>query len=98
MILPLGNPKSIDGIADLAGQKFIPRQKQAGSYVLLSQLLDEENMDPATLDLVAPTARSELDVAVAVAEGKADAGLGIEAVARQQRLEFKYCLKSVMIS
>ena len=55
-------------------------------------------MDPATLDLVAPTARSELDVAVAVAEGKADAGLGIEAVARQQRLEFKYCLKSVMIS
>ena len=98
LILPPGNPKSIDGIADLADQKFIPRQKQAGSYVLLSQLLDEKNMDPATLDLVAPTARSELDVAVAVAEGKADAGLGIEAAARQQRLEFKYCLKSVMIS
>ena len=46
-------------------------------------------MDSATLDLVAPPARSELDVAVAVAEGKAGAGLGIEAVARQQRLEFK---------
>ena len=89
LILPPGNPKSIDGIADLADQKFILRQKQAGSYVLLSQLLDEENMDPATLDLVATTARSELDVAVAVAEGKADVGLGIEAVTRQQGLEFK---------
>ena len=42
LILPPGNPKSIDGIADLADQKFIPRQKQAGSYVLLSQLLDVE--------------------------------------------------------
>ena len=35
LILAPGNPKSINGIADLAGKKFIPRQKQAGSYVLL---------------------------------------------------------------
>ncbi len=89
LILAPGNPKSINGIADLAGEKFIPRQKQAGSYVLLKHLLDEEGLNPATLDLLAPPARSELDVAIAVAEGKADAGLGIEAVARQQRLEFK---------
>ena len=89
LILAPGNPKSIKGIADLAGEKFIPRQKQAGSYVLLKHLLDEEGLNPATLDLLAPPARSELDVAIAVAEGKADAGLGIEAVARQQRLEFK---------
>ena len=66
------NPKSIDGIVDLAGEKFIPRQKQAGSCVLLNHLLDEEDLDPATLDLVAPPARSE-----------------VEAVARQQRSEFK---------
>ena len=89
LILAPGNPKSINGIADLAGEKFIPRQKQAGSYVLLKHLLDKEGLNPATLDLLAPPARSELDVAIAVAEGKADAGLGIEAVARQQRLEFK---------
>ena len=89
LILAPGNPRSINGIADLAGEKFIPRQKQAGSYVLLKHLLDEEGLNPATLDLLAPPARSELDVAIAVAEGKADAGLGIEAVARQQRLEFK---------
>ena len=86
LILAPKNPRSINGIADLAGEKFIPRQKQAGSYVLLSHRLDEKGMDPATLDLVAPPARSELDVAIAVDEGKADAGLGIEAVARQQRL------------
>ena len=89
LILAPQNSKSINGIADLVGEKFIPRQKQAGSYVLLKHLLDEEGLNPATLDLLAPPARSELDVAIAVAEGKADAGLGIEAVARQQRLEFK---------
>ena len=38
--------------------------------------------------MIDPPARSELDVALAVAEGKADVGLGIEAVARQQKLEF----------
>ena len=88
LILAPGNPKSIFGVSDFQGMKFIPRQKQAGSYVLLSHLLSANNMDPMRLDMIDPPARSELDVALAVAEGKADVGLGIEAVARQQNLEF----------
>ncbi|MEE2688889.1 MAG: helix-turn-helix transcriptional regulator [Pseudomonadota bacterium] len=88
LILAPGNPKSIFGVSDVQGMKFIPRQKQAGSYVLLSHLLSAHGMDPMRLDMIDPPARSELDVALAVAEGKADVGLGIEAVARQQKLEF----------
>jgi molybdate-binding protein len=89
LIVAPGNPKNIKGIADLGQGKFIPRQKQAGSYILLSHLMAREGLDPATLDMLETPARSELDVAIAVAEGKADAGLGIEAVARQQRLGFE---------
>ena len=88
LILAPGNPKSILGVSDFQGMKFIPRQKQAGSFVLLSHLLAEKGIDPVGLNMVDPPARSELDVALAVAEGKADVGLGIEAMARQQRLEF----------
>ena len=89
LIVAPGNPKNIKGIADLGQGKFIPRQKQAGSYILLSHLMAREGLDPATLDMLETPARSELDVAIAVAKGKADAGLGIEAVARQQRLGFE---------
>ena len=88
MVAP-GNPKNIKGIADLGRVKFILRQKQAGSYILLSHLMAREELDPATLDMLETPARSELDVAITVAEGKADAGLGIEAVAQQQRLDFQ---------
>jgi molybdate-binding protein len=37
---------------------------------------------------LSPPARSQADVALAVAEGKADAGLAIEAAAHQFRLDF----------
>jgi hypothetical protein len=38
--------------------------------------------------LVTPAARSDADVALAVADGKADAGFAVETVARQFRLAF----------
>jgi putative molybdopterin biosynthesis protein len=89
LIVAPGNPKNINGIADLGRGKFIPRQKQAGSYILLNHLMAPDGLDPASLDMLETPARSELDIAISVAEGKADAGLGIEVVARQQRLDFQ---------
>jgi putative molybdopterin biosynthesis protein len=88
LILPSGNPREIHCFADLKGRRFIPRQPEAGTYVLFQILLDREGVSASDLELVAPPARTQTDIAAAVADGKADAGLGLACVARQFRLEF----------
>ena len=88
LVVPAGNPKGIAGVADLAGLTVMPRQAEAGSQVLLEDLLRRAGLAPEALTLVAPPARSEADVALAVAEGRADAGPGLAGLARQHRLDF----------
>lgn len=88
LVLPAGNPGGVTGLRDLAGRRFLPRQEQAGSRLLLDYLLGKEGLDPGSIEMVLPPARSEADVALAVADGKADAGLAVETVARQHRLDF----------
>ena len=88
LVVPAGNPKGIAGLGDLAGLSLIPRQVKSGSHLLLHHLMTREGLDPDALRLLSPPARSEADVALAVAEGKADAGLAVETVARQHRLGF----------
>lgn len=88
LVLPPGNPRNIASIADLAGCRVIPRQKEAGSRVLLEYLINRAGMDRIAVEMLDPPARSEADVALAVADGKADAGLAVETVARQYRLDF----------
>lgn len=88
LVLASGNPQDIASIADLAGRRVIPRQQEAGSRVLLEYLMKKAGLDPAAMTMLDPPARSEADVALAVADGKADAGLAVETVARQHRLDF----------
>lgn len=88
LVVAPGNPKGIAGVADLAGLRFVPRQANAGSRVLLDHLLLLARVDPAGVDMLDRPARNEADVALAVADGKADVGLAIESVARQYRLDF----------
>ncbi len=88
LILPAGNPLKVQGLADLRGRRFIPRQKDAGTHVLLQRLADAERLSLDELQLLAPPARSQTDVAVAVANGRADAGLGLACVATQFKLAF----------
>ncbi len=88
LVVAAGNPLGIRALGDLAGRRVLPRQKQAGSRVLLEHLMRREGLDAAALAFIEPPARSEGDVALAIADGKADAGLAIEAVARQYRLDF----------
>ncbi len=87
-MVPPGNPKRIAGLADLDGLTLVPRQERSGSHLLLDHLLRREGVDRSRVAQVAPPARSEADVALAIAEGKADAGLAVETVARQFRLGF----------
>ena len=88
IVLPAGNPAGIAGVSDLVGHSVMPRQPNAGSQLLLEQLLEVNGIDREAISLVDPAARSETDVAMAVADGKAEAGIAIEAAARQLRLDF----------
>jgi excisionase family DNA binding protein len=88
LVVPPGNPKRMAGLDDLECATLIPRQERSGSHLLLGHLMREAGLEAGRLQLIAPPARSEAEVALAIAEGKADAGLAIETVARQFRLAF----------
>ncbi|EDP64590.1 Periplasmic molybdate-binding protein/domain [alpha proteobacterium BAL199] len=88
LVVPAGNPLGISGVADLFGRRVVARQPGAGSRVLLDHLLERAGLASGSITLLASPARSEADVALAVGEGRADAGLAIEGVARQHRLDF----------
>ena len=102
LLVAAGNPLGIAGISDLGGKgsgggggakkpRVAQRQEGAGSQMLLRQLLADAGIAPGApegADLVSPPARGEDDLAALIADGKADAGVAIAAVARQHRLDF----------
>lgn len=88
LIVAPDNPLAIETIAQLKRRTIAARQREAGAFVLLSRLLEDAGMKMSELKLMPAPARTEADVAAAVAAGKADAGVAIEAVARQYRLGF----------
>lgn len=88
LIVAPGNPLGLKRIADLKGRRIIGRQREAGAFVLLEKLLGEVGLAIGDLDLAPAPALTEADVAAAVAEGRADAGLAIATVAHQYRLGF----------
>lgn len=88
LVVAPGNPHGVKGVGDLAGLRFVPRQADAGSRLLFDHLLAQSGLDAGAVEILERPARSESDVALAIAEGKADVGLAIESVARQYRLGF----------
>ncbi len=88
LIVAPNNPMKLTGVETLKRRKVIGRQREAGAFVLLERLLADSAMKLTDIALINAPARTEADVAAAVAEGRADAGLAIEAVARQYRLGF----------
>lgn len=86
LVVAPGNPLNIQSMDDLNGRRVIGRQDGAGARVLLDRWLSR--CEGMAVDRLDPPARSEADVAVAVLDGKADAGVAIEGVARQYRLGF----------
>lgn len=75
-------------LADLAGRRVVLRQPGAGARLLFDRLGRAEGLDTAALRPVPGAARTEADVATAIASGEADAGMGLESMARQFRLGF----------
>jgi len=85
-----GNPRQIKGLADLPRPDivFVNRQKGSGTRVLLDMQLKRQGITPSGIKGYHVELDTHLAVAVAIAQGKADAGLGIEAAARSCGLDF----------
>ncbi|MHB8075142.1 molybdopterin biosynthesis protein [Desulfosporosinus fructosivorans] len=89
-IVPKGNPMNIKTLADLAkpGIRFINRQGGSGTRVLFDYLLQKQGL---TKEQILGYEREEfthLAVAVAVASGSADVGLGIQSAAEALGLDY----------
>jgi putative molybdopterin biosynthesis protein len=84
------NPKKIRTVIDLKrkGIKTIARQTGAGSYLLLLELLKAHDIEPDMLQYALPVAQTEIEIAMAILDGRADVGLAVRAVAQQFHLEF----------
>lgn len=78
----------IESLADIGKMRFQSRQPEAGSELVLAALLEQDGMTRSDLNTIGAVERSEADLAMAIAAGRADIGLGIEAAARQFQLEF----------
>lgn len=78
---------SVRALADLKGRKVVPRQVEAGAHGLFLQQLAEAGLSADDLELLAPV-RTEVDAALAVLDGKAEAAFGLAALAAQYRLPF----------
>ena len=90
LMVAKGNPKSIGSVADLArpGVRFINRQRDSGTRLLLDELLTQAGIDPAGIRGYENEEHTHAAVAAHVASGLADAGLGIKAAAVQFGLSF----------
>ncbi len=90
LVVPPGNPKGLIGAADLAqeGVVIINREEGAGSRQLLDRMLSRAHVPPAAVRGYEDLARGHIEVATAVAEGRADAGVTARAVAASLGLDF----------
>jgi len=90
LMLAPGNPRSINGLADLTrgGLRFINRQRGSGTRVEIEQLFAAQGIDRTSVTGFDDEESTHLAVAAAVAAGAADAGFGIEAAALRYGLDF----------
>jgi putative molybdopterin biosynthesis protein len=84
------NPKQIAGLSDLQKSDivFINRQKGSGTRVLLDMQLKRMGITIQEIKGYDVEADTHLAVGLAIAQGKANTGLGIEAAARSFGLGF----------
>ena len=90
LVVAPGNPQDISSLEDLATHhsRMAIRPPGSGARVLMDHLLAKTGIGLSDLSVTEPPIRSELEVGLAVLDGRADAGLAVRAVARQLRLDF----------
>ncbi len=86
VLVPPGNPAGVHVAADLADLRLAVRRPGTGTRVLQDRLLRAAGRDPDAVR--GPEVSSHLEVALAVATGAVDAGLGVRSAAADLDLEF----------
>lgn len=95
-----GNPLGISTLADVARTegRFVNREPGSGTRMIFDLLLDEAGEAAQAIEGIDNVELTHAAVAAYIASGRADAGLGIEAVAAEFGLDFipvlteRYCL------
>ncbi len=90
LILPPGNPLKVAGLQDLwkPGVVFINRQSGSGTRVWLDNQLRSIKLDTRRITGFEIERSTHSEIAQAIAEGSANAGIGLEASSRALGLEF----------
>ncbi|MDX1775059.1 MAG: molybdopterin biosynthesis protein [Desulfobulbales bacterium] len=90
LLVPKGNPRNINGFADLARKdlRFINRQRGAGTRLLTDMHLNRLGINPEDLNGYEREEYTHMNVASAIASGNADTGLAIRAAAVALNLDF----------
>jgi molybdate-binding protein/DNA-binding transcriptional regulator YhcF (GntR family) len=90
LMLPAGNPQAVENLNDLAtkGVRWVNRQPGSGTRVWLDAQLKKLGVNTAAIDGYEDVKTTHSEVAKAISNGKATAGLGIEAAATAHGLDF----------
>jgi molybdate-binding protein/DNA-binding transcriptional regulator YhcF (GntR family) len=90
LMVAKGNPKNVSGIEDLKRPDitFINRQKGSGTRVWLDYKLRELEIQSHTVKGYNREVDTHIAVAMSIVKGQADVGLGIQAVAVSNNLDF----------
>jgi putative molybdopterin biosynthesis protein len=90
LIVKPGNPKDIQGVADLCRNdvRMINRQRGSGTRALLEFLISAEGLDRARMQGYENEEVTHGAVAALIAGHQADVGIGVQAAAALYRLEF----------
>jgi putative molybdopterin biosynthesis protein len=90
LMIAKGNPKGVRGIDDLMRRdiSLINRQSGSGTRILLDYELQKAGIDPAAIAGYRSEEYTHMSVAMAVASGRADVGMGILAAANALDLDF----------
>ena len=90
LMLPPGNPKGVRGAADLAraGLRFINRNPGSGTRLWLDKELERLGIPPETVNGYDHVVNTHTECGRMIANGQADAALGLQASAQQFNLDF----------
>ncbi len=85
-----GNPYNLESLADITKKeiRFINRQKGSGTRLRLDQYLLKNGIASSQIKGYEEEENTHLGVAVRIANGQANAGIGIEAAADKMGLDF----------